>query len=44
MYSADDLVMCLCYFNGPFARHIDGFDVVLGVYSVGQRNLLDECH
>ena len=39
MHSADDLVMCLGYFNGHVGRHIDSFDGVHGGYGVGQRNL-----
>ena len=39
MHSASDLVMCLGDFNGQVSRHIDGFDVVYGGHSVGQRNL-----
>ena len=34
--------MCLGYFNGHVGRHIDGFDGVLGGYSIGQRNF-EEC-
>ena len=37
MRGADDLVMCLVYFNGHVGRHIDG---VHGGYGVGQRNLV----
>ena len=36
MHSADDLAMCLGYFNGHIGRHIDGFD---GGFGVDQRNL-----
>ena len=36
MHYADDLVMCLCDFNGHVGRHIDGFD---GGYGVSKRNL-----
>ena len=39
MHSADDLVMCLGYFNGHVGRHIDVFDGVREWYGVGQRNL-----
>ena len=39
MHSADDLVMCLCDFNGHVGRHIDGFNGVHGGYCVDQRNL-----
>ena len=35
VHSADDLVMCLCDFNGHVGRHIDGVD---GGYGVGQMN------
>ena len=38
MHFADDLDMCLGDCNGHIGRHIDGFDVVHGGYSVGQRN------
>ena len=39
MLSADDLVICLCDFNGHVGRHIDGFDGDHGWYSIGERNL-----
>ena len=39
MHSADDLVMCLCDFNGHVGRHIDSFDGVHRIYGVGRRNL-----
>ena len=39
MHSADDLFICLGYFNGHFGRNIDGFDNAHGGYSEGQRIL-----
>ena len=38
MHSVDDLVMCLCDFNGHIGRHIGGFGGMRGGYGVGQRN------
>ena len=34
MHCADDLVMCLGYFNGHIGRHIDGFDEVHGGHAI----------
>ena len=37
MHRVDDLVLCLCTFNGHLSRHFDGFGGVHGGYSVGQK-------
>ena len=39
MHSVDDFVICMDDVNGHIGYHIDGFYVVNGEYSVGQRSL-----
>ena len=44
MHCAGDIGMCLGDLNGHGGRRIDGFNGVIGVYGIGQRNLEGKCY